>query len=183
MEKSLLDAYQALTMPKKSGKEKSLIKRTVTEVAHEKDTASTEFTFLPPQFLAEQKMDAASKGTLFHRIFEYLPMDGTPVEETLDYLLQEKLINEEEKKLIPVDRVEKFLASDLGKEIAASPWKKRELSFTMQDICPPRRRPPQPACSWPHRRARTKPPCGRRTARRPSRGRPRSREEIGRAHV
>lgn len=133
LEKSLLDAYQALTMPKKSGKEKSLIKRTVTEVAHEKDTASTEFTFLPPQFLAEQKMDAASKGTLFHRIFEYLPMDGTPVEETLDYLLQEKLINEEEKKLIPVDRVEKFLASDLGKEIAASPWKKRELSFTMQD--------------------------------------------------
>ncbi len=85
----------------------------------------------------ELKYTAARKGTLIHFILEHLDFTNIKTKEDIceyiEKLLENKVINLNDKKQINVNQIYGFLNSKIGKEIVISKQVKRETEFVLKD--------------------------------------------------
>lgn len=85
----------------------------------------------------ELKYTAARKGTLIHFILEHLNFEYINTKEDIykyiDDLVNNKVINENDKKQINVTKIFEFLNSKIGTQIKQSKQVKREIEFVLKD--------------------------------------------------
>ncbi len=91
--------------------------------------------FRKPNFMKDE-VNYAKLGTLYHRLFEILPLEKYSIktlEDKLDLMVKNKLLTTEERKLIKVDRVFSYLTSDIYDIIikADKVFKEYEITFDM----------------------------------------------------
>lgn len=90
---------------------------------------------LAPKSGTESEMSAAERGTLTHKVLEFIDMDNTEeledVEAQLDEMLENGRLSERERKGVRADWIHRFFASDLGKRMKSSPKVNREKQFLL----------------------------------------------------
>ncbi len=87
-------------------------------------------------FMGEEKITSARKGTLMHSFMQKLNFREDYSIEKLENLRQDlifkNIITEEESKFINLQKVEKFLKSDIAKKIKSSKIVEKEKAFCMK---------------------------------------------------
>ena len=89
-----------------------------------------------PDFMVEERgLTPAQRGTALHLAMQYLPLDteATPegVERELDRLTEAGFLTEYQRRAVPSGPLAAFLASPLGRAMAASPCCRREFKFSL----------------------------------------------------
>lgn len=90
-----------------------------------------------PSFIdTESMITAAKRGTLMHLFLQNIDFNKTydenQLKELRDSLVLKKLINEEEAKTINLNKVERFLSSNLAKKIQNASVVEKEKAFCMK---------------------------------------------------
>ena len=87
--------------------------------------------FEAPRFLAgEVPVTADQRGTATHLVMQYLPLDGD-VSETLQMLVERRLMTADQARSVDRRSIERFLASDLAAELRAAVHIEREYRFSL----------------------------------------------------
>ena len=129
------EEFERLTKILSAPKQTSLpAKVSVTELLPKGSWERDRMVLRRPRFLADRKeLTAAEKGTAFHLLMEYLPLEQALSEEELhtfvDGLRAEGILRDDAADSVDISTVAAFLDSSYGRELIASPQVKRELSF------------------------------------------------------
>lgn len=130
------------------------LKMSVSEIKHQKmkelvslieETEEEPFLIeeetkkLYPEFMLEkEEVKGAVLGTVYHRIFELLPLHELhtkdELKQVIDELIKNKKVTKEEIKAVSIKRIEQFLQSQLGQRMATAARKGqlfRERQFVM----------------------------------------------------
>ena len=115
-------------------------KLTATQLkGREKDDEIAENTSRPyyrcgfeaPRFLSgEVPLTADQRGTATHLVMQYLPLDGN-VSDTVDRLVQQRLLTVEQAETVDRRAIERFLGSKLAAELRAATNVEREYRFSL----------------------------------------------------
>jgi len=103
-------------------------------LADSADIEQEKHDFATPRFLQPGKTDAAGKGIIVHTVLEHINLDKpahSDVLALLDDLINKKLLTPDEAAIVPVDRVVRFLASDVVARMRRSPKMRREIPFAV----------------------------------------------------
>ncbi|MDE7243770.1 MAG: helicase-exonuclease AddAB subunit AddA [Oscillospiraceae bacterium] len=117
-------------------------KLTATQLkGREKDRLIAENTLQPymykgfpaPRFISgERPLTADQRGTAVHLVMEYLPLDGSAgVRETVDRLLERRLLTPEQAASVNTGMLEKFLTSPLAGELRQADRIEKEFRFSL----------------------------------------------------
>ena len=95
-----------------------------------------------PAFMETKRITGAERGTLIHHLLSLMPLErlaSSPAEALHDVLLEEThamlekgLMTGDELLMLPLDRVERFYASEIGQRILHSGEVHREWSFNLR---------------------------------------------------
>lgn len=88
-----------------------------------------------PEFIKEKKLTPAQAGIAVHLVLRELPENASgakDVEMCVERLLSRKLINDEEKAVINISKIEKFLLSETGTRIRNADKVYKELAFNIE---------------------------------------------------
>jgi len=85
-----------------------------------------------PSFMNQEKsFSATTRGTVYHSVFQHLPLDKSfNVDAYLNTLVEREIITTNEKTLIDLQHIEAFLKSSLKEELDAAKQIYREQPFT-----------------------------------------------------
>lgn len=91
---------------------------------------------LPTTNSKQTGVDAAKRGTLYHRVMEHLPfhqgsMDINQILGFLDGLVEKEILTAQEAGEIDPTKVEQFFASDIGKRVCRADRIHREVPFNL----------------------------------------------------
>ena len=106
-------------------------------IAELKKNDDEEYVFDEPEFLKGKKnILGMKKGTAVHNVLKNLDLnlaaDFNKINIFLDKLVKKNIIDSDEKKMIDVFKLKKFLASDLFYKIKNASFLKRELPFVYE---------------------------------------------------
>ncbi|MFK8242107.1 MULTISPECIES: helicase-exonuclease AddAB subunit AddA [unclassified Facklamia] len=97
----------------------------------------TQDTFEPPRFMQEKVMSYAEIGTLTHFVMQHLNFSSISeplvewVQSELERMVSEDLLSDEQRKMIQLDKIARFLASDAGQALVKyTASVKREQAFS-----------------------------------------------------
>lgn len=119
-------------------------KRTATQLkGREKDVEAAENTrtqtlkdrvWRRPSFI-EKPDSGAAYGSLLHRVMQYLHFDRCcdkkGIRTEIECLTESGYISEDEAQMIPIDRIEAFFHSEIGKELLSAKHILREFKFSV----------------------------------------------------
>ena len=98
-----------------------------------KDNYEKEVLEIKPKFMKDNKITAAQKGTLMHLCFQKLDLKRKysldEIRNFVSKLVYDKLITEDEKDTIQIDKIEKFINSDFAKRIREAETIEKEKPF------------------------------------------------------
>ena len=104
-------------------------KVSVSSEANGEEAEAFAFT-AKPEFMLQNGMSAAGRGTAMHHVMQYISFDdGISVEEELERLIEWKYISEAEAKAIDVEAIKRFFESELFRRIRKSTDVRREMRF------------------------------------------------------
>ena len=96
--------------------------------------SAEKFIYRRPTFLQKKKFSGAEYGTLMHKVMQSLNLSGDlsvqGIAAQVEELARREIIEPEHAKLVKVDRIAKFFASDLGKRLLTAQEYYRELPFS-----------------------------------------------------
>lgn len=102
----------------------------IAHTAHATPTA----IYRRPRFMAEKRMSAAERGTLYHAIMQHLPLQPGLSEEhihtTMQRMVELELLHEAHLKEVDVQQIAKFFGTDIGRRLIRSPNVRKELPFS-----------------------------------------------------
>lgn len=85
------------------------------------DTLAGEEAYIPDFARTEETVTGAGRGTVYHKIMEYLVFqritDKADIRQQLDEMEEKKVLLSEERSLVDVRKLTAFFASDLGKRM------------------------------------------------------------------
>ncbi len=121
-------------------------KVSVTELKRRFDAQLAEETgaltgYLPalvkkPVFLEEKKgLSAAEVGTVMHFVMQHLDFKRDELEAQIEEMVAKALLTEQQAKSAAIDKIRRFLASDLGRRLLESERVCREVAFNMELPC------------------------------------------------
>lgn len=115
----------------------ALSKRTASDMEH--GTINRDFfASTIPAFMNAGGLTPAQRGTTLHRFMQYANYKaaGENAAAEADRLYREGKFTAEERKILPLDAVERFFQTDIGKCVAASDNVFREKRFTIEmSVC------------------------------------------------
>lgn len=125
-------------------------KKTVTELSQTEDNTSSDFKspetltnedienelqVKKPKFIDELQINPMEKGSLYHYLFELMPIQKMDCEEVNDFLLNlvnNKFISQKEYESIDIKYFNNFINSDLFNRLLNADKVEKEKSFTMK---------------------------------------------------
>jgi len=89
-----------------------------------------------PLFLEGEKgLSAAEKGTVLHFVMQRLELDNDDIEGQIQNMVKRDLLTELQAGSVNTGKIRRFLNSELGKRILASPAIHREVPFNIEIPC------------------------------------------------
>ena len=79
----------------------------------------------------ERKLSAAEKGTVTHKVMQYIPFDAEDIDGEIRCLVQKNILSEDEADAVNRTGIKAFLESGIGKRAASAERIWREQPFTM----------------------------------------------------
>ncbi|GIP20543.1 helicase-exonuclease AddAB subunit AddA [Paenibacillus sp. J22TS3] len=87
-----------------------------------------------PKFMEQRRMTPTERGTAYHTVMQHIPVDTDQVEgvveETLQRLVDRKIMLAEQAAELDAGRITDFLRSSLGERLREAEWVQRELAFS-----------------------------------------------------
>ncbi len=91
--------------------------------------------FAVPKFLKSSQISPTQRGQIIHTVLQHLDLNLLPkeniVNDFLNSLVSKNMITDDERKIVPVNKLIKFLESDLFYKIKNSSFIKRETPFIL----------------------------------------------------
>lgn len=108
-------------------------KRTASKAGEEQEFSSLNFAKARPDFLSHGGLTPAERGTALHKYMQYADFTEaeTAPDKELERMTHSGLLTEEESKVIPLARVQKFFQSPLYQRMKKSPKVMREKQFNI----------------------------------------------------
>lgn len=120
-------------------------KVTVTELKRRIESDLTDVTRLPvrvpalvkkPMFLEGEKgLSAAEKGTILHFVMQHLNFSNRDLQQQLDAMVNMDLLTEQQAQTVRLDKITRFLDTELGKRLLAAQKLYREIPFNLELPC------------------------------------------------
>lgn len=119
-------------------KEESMENHT-EDLIEESETVENKAKYKMPKCIQEEEnISAVRKGTLIHFILQYLDFrkikNKNDLIDYINYLCDSNIITEKEKQVINVNKIYKFLTSDIGLQIVKSNLLRKEEEFVFKDL-------------------------------------------------
>lgn len=108
-------------------------KRTASQAGEEQEFSTRNFAHARPDFLSHGGLTPAERGTALHKYMQYADFttaESDP-EQELKRMTDAGLLSEEESKVIPLSKVQKFFQSALYRRMKSSPEIMREKQFNI----------------------------------------------------
>lgn len=108
------------------------VKVSVSEISH-RDSNEIFSKILPrPDFMSEKSMTPTERGTAVHNALQYIDFKSavTDLKSEISRIVSKGFITEKQSSVIDLDKLEKFISSDIFKDILNSPKVYREFRFT-----------------------------------------------------
>ncbi|GFN30328.1 helicase-exonuclease AddAB subunit AddA [Paenibacillus xylaniclasticus] len=100
----------------------------------EKQRSSFTFRLRRPRFMEENKLTPAERGTVSHLLMQHIPLDRpvtlAVVQETIDALIERRIMTPKQAEAISATTVHQFFDSPIGRRLLAADWVRRELPFS-----------------------------------------------------
>lgn len=104
-------------------------KTTVSKLVHKAENSDFDFT-KRPDFLEQQGLSAAAKGTAMHKVMQFVRFEeGIDLSSELDRLFDWRYISEEEYRSLNQAALQSFFDSQLYERILKAQWSRREMRF------------------------------------------------------
>ncbi|NHN30941.1 helicase-exonuclease AddAB subunit AddA [Paenibacillus agricola] len=88
-----------------------------------------------PRFMELKQMNAAERGTVFHSVMQYIPLDHEPsaidVVRALDEMVDKELLTAEQHKLLDPEIIVAFFTSSVGIRLLQASEVYREIPFSL----------------------------------------------------
>ncbi|HEX7063589.1 MAG TPA: helicase-exonuclease AddAB subunit AddA [Bacillales bacterium] len=88
-----------------------------------------------PRFLQEKKLTSAERGTAMHTVMQHVdlagPMSETKLQETVDRLVVNEIMTEEEAQAVDLEPLLRFFQSGIGKRMLEASRVQREVPFSL----------------------------------------------------
>ena len=121
-------------------------KISVTELKRRYNTMSSEDVMAFPEYLpilvkrpmfleAKKGLSYAEKGTILHFVMQHLDYSQGDIEVQIKEMVARDLLTEQQEQSVNVDKIRRFLKSDLGKRMLASKSINREVPFNIEIPC------------------------------------------------
>ncbi|HEU5139568.1 MAG TPA: helicase-exonuclease AddAB subunit AddA [Bacillales bacterium] len=123
-------------------------KQTVSEIKRQREsltnTEGTDTSYIRkfrspiaerPRFLQEKKLTSAERGTAMHTVMQHVdlvgPMSDAKLQDTVDRLVVNEMMTEEEAEVVDLKPLFHFFQSELGRRMLAAPRVEREVPFSL----------------------------------------------------
>ncbi|WP_152392142.1 helicase-exonuclease AddAB subunit AddA [Paenibacillus guangzhouensis] len=89
-----------------------------------------------PRFMEKKKLTPTERGTVYHLVMQHVPIgsdlgiDADGVSSLLNQMVERRLISDEQRRAVDPASVAAFYASEIGSELTAAKWVKREIPFS-----------------------------------------------------
>ncbi|MBP7177063.1 MAG: helicase-exonuclease AddAB subunit AddA [Thermoclostridium sp.] len=89
-----------------------------------------------PMFLEEEKgLSAAEKGTVLHFVMQHLDFENSDLQAQLETMVKRDLLTEQQAQTVSLEKIQRFLGSDLGGRMLSADKVFREVPFNMEIPC------------------------------------------------
>ena len=89
-----------------------------------------------PLFLQGKKqLSGAEKGSILHFVLQHLDFNDFDIKKQIDLMVQKNLLLQNQADSIRIDRIEKFMNSDLASRMRNAPVVNREIPFHLEIQC------------------------------------------------
>ncbi len=89
-----------------------------------------------PLFLQGKKqLSGAEKGSILHFVLQHLDFNDFDIKKQIDLMVQKNLLLQNQADSIRIDRIEKFMKSDLASRMRNAPVLNREIPFHLEIQC------------------------------------------------
>lgn len=88
-----------------------------------------------PKFMESQGMNATERGTVYHSVMQHIPLESKQidldlVEQTLQHLVKQQVIREEQRAVIRPEIISEFFQTDMGQRLLVAAHVQREVPFS-----------------------------------------------------